>query len=601
VEPPPLIERKPAFIRANEEISKFVLEDNHTVNFLHSVWSTTPATEVTRIEYSALKTGEIWSSQLSTRAAIGAFGKEQTTQSLIKEIDGMLKMRVFHGVAKSSLSITQIKKIIRCSTFYKEKLKDGVRASIKARLVADGSHQDASIYDYEKDISAPTVATSSVFTILANAAAKNHHVITFDIGMAYLNATMESDVFMYLDPLSTAIAMQRDPTLKQYILDDGRIIVKLDKALYGCIESARRWYDTLKDVLIKRGYTVNPIDVCVFSKPSSSGEMTNVCFHVDDGLATSPDKDEIEALAAAMNTAFTEVKYNQGPVQEYLGMKLDFTKPLTVLLTMEKYIRDFTSELFPDLDASRAKSPADENLFEVDALSVKLTEVQRKHFHRGVAQALYLGTRVRPDILVTVIFLTTRVGVATHEDLEKLKRLVRYLKGTSSLGLNLGGNENGEVQVIVYPDASYGVHANGRSHSGIYITLGRGAILAKSSSQHLVTKSSCEAELVTLSDSASLGMYLKNFMHEAGMGDAPGVFREDNMSTIRMAKNGRSTSDRTKHINIRYYFVKQFLDNGEFTIEHCDTENQIADILTKPLQGAHFERLRDLLLGYSLP
>jgi hypothetical protein len=208
---------------------------------------------------------------------------------------------------------------------------------------------------------------------------------------------------------------------------------------------------------------------------------------------------------------------------------------------------------------------------------------------------------VRPDILVAVIFLTTRVGVATHEDLEKLKRLVRYLKGTSSLGLNLGGNENGEVQVIVYPDASYGVHANGRSHSGIYITLGRGAILAKSSSQHLVTKSSCEAELVTLSDSASLGMYLKNFMHEAGMGNAPGIFREDNMSAIRMAKNGRSTSDRTKHINIRYFFVKQFLDNGEFTIEHCDTENQIADILTKPLQGAHFERLRDLLLGYSLP
>ena len=65
---------------------------------------------------------------------------------------------------------------------------------------------------------------------------------------------------------------------------------------------------------------------------------------------------------------------------------------------------------------------------------------------------------------------------------------------------------------------------NGRSHSGICtITLGRGAILSKSASQHIVTKSTCESELVTLSDSASLGMYLKNFMHEAGMGDAPGA------------------------------------------------------------------------------
>jgi len=218
-----------------------------------------------------------------------------------------------------------------------------------------------------------------------------------------------------------------------------------------------------------------------------------------------------------------------------------------------------------------------------------------------VAQALYLATRVRPDILVATIFLTTRVGVATVEDLLKLKRLVRYLIGTSSLGLNLGGNDNGEVQLIVYPDASYGVHANGKSHSGICITLGRGVVLAKSSSQKIVTKSSCEAELVTLSDGASLGMYLKNFMFEAGMGDAPGTIREDNMSTIKMAKNGRSNSDRTKHINIRYFFVKQFLDSGEFNIEHCATENQIADILTKPLQGDHFLRLRDILLGYKLP
>ncbi len=501
----------------------------------------------------------------------------------------------------ASTGITQIKKIIRCSTFFKEKQKDGIRTSIKARIVADGSRQDPTIYDYDNDISSPTVATSSVFTILAHAAANNHYVITFDIGMAYLNAKMNSEVYMYLDTVSAAIAAKKDPTLKKFTMEDGRIIVKLDKALYGCIESARLWYETLKDVLLKRGYKVNPVDVCVFSKPTPSGGTTNVCFHVDDGLATSSDPDEIEALAAAMNSAFTEVKFNQGTIQDYLGMRMDFTTPGSVLLTMEKYILDFTSELFPELAGSDAKSPADANLFEVDTSSERLSEDHRKHFHRGVAQALYLATRVRPDILVATIFLTTRVGVATVEDLLKLKRLVRYLIGTSSLGLNLGGNDNGEVQLIVYPDASYGVHANGKSHSGICITLGRGVVLAKSSSQKIVTKSSCEAELVTLSDGASLGMYLKNFMFEAGMGDAPGTIREDNMSTIKMAKNGRSNSDRTKHINIRYFFVKQFLDSGEFNIEHCATENQIADILTKPLQGDHFLRLRDILLGYKLP
>lgn len=74
---------------------------------------------------------------------------------------------------------------------------------------------------------------------------------------------------------------------------------------------------------------------------------------------------------------------------------------------------------------------------------------------------------------------------------------------------------------------------------------------------------------------------------------------QDNMSTIQMAKNGRSTSDRTRHVNIRYFFVKQYLDDGTMNISHCPTLDMIADILTKPLQGEHFEKLRDLLLGYQ--
>ena len=66
-------------------------------------------------------------------------------------------------------------------------------------------------------------------------------------------------------------------------------------------------------------------------------------------------------------------------------------------------------------------------------------------------------------------------------------------------------------------------------------------------------------------------------------------------------ENGRSNSDRTKHIGIRYFFVKQYVDNGTMKIQHCPTLQMIADILTKPLQGELFRRLRDLLLGYTRP
>ena len=74
---------------------------------------------------------------------------------------------------------------------------------------------------------------------------------------------------------------------------------------------------------------------------------------------------------------------------------------------------------------------------------------------------------------------------------------------------------------------------------------------------------------------------------------------QDNQSTMRLAENGRSNSDRTKHIKLRYFFVKQYLDNGEFELEYCPTESMVADILTKPLHGEIFKRLRAMLLGYT--
>ena len=75
---------------------------------------------------------------------------------------------------------------------------------------------------------------------------------------------------------------------------------------------------------------------------------------------------------------------------------------------------------------------------------------------------------------------------------------------------------------------------------------------------------------------------------------------EDNESVIAMANYGRSYSDKMKHIKIQHYFVKQYPDNGEFTLNYCPTEETIADILTKPLQGSQFIKLRNIFLGYEL-
>jgi hypothetical protein len=143
------------------------------------------------------------------------------------------------------------------------------------------------------------------------------------------------------------------------------------------------------------------------------------------------------------------------------------------------------------------------------------------------------------------------------------------------------------------------VHPDGKSHGGVYTTLGRGPIKVKTASQKINVISSTEAEIVTLTTGSSTTAYVTNFMESLGFKLEPAVIYQDNMSTMALAMNGRSNSDRTRHIKLRYFFIKQYLDSGEFVLLHCPTDLMIADILTKPLQGEAFLRLRDLLLGIT--
>ena len=105
--------------------------------------------------------------------------------------------------------------------------------------------------------------------------------------------------------------------------------------------------------------------------------------------------------------------------------------------------------------------------------------------------------------------------------------------------------------------------------------------------------------LVSLSDATSLAAYKLQFMMSLGFKLGPAQLYQDNTSTIRMAQNGKSCSDRTKHIKLRYFYIKQYLGSGEFKVTHCPTEIMAADILTKPLQGKLFREMRDRLLGLN--
>ena len=192
-------------------------------------------------------------------------------------------------------------------------------------------------------------------------------------------------------------------------------------------------------------------------------------------------------------------------------MTFDFTIDGKGHVTQEGYIQDL---LASNHVAKKASSPATVDLHNINPDSLYLNVDDSIEFHSIVYKMLYLAKRTRPDILLAVQFLSTRVTCATEKDMIKKNRVLQYLNDTSHLGLLLSANSPAEV--IAYIDASYGVHSDRRGHTGSAISIGAGIIHAGSKKQSINTKSSCECELAGLSDGLSQVIYTRNFLLSQG-------------------------------------------------------------------------------------
>ena len=132
------------------------------------------------------------------------------------------------------------------------------------------------------------------------------------------------------------------------------------------------------------------------------------------------------------------------------------------------------------------------------------------------------------------------------------------------------------------------------------MTLGNGALYSKSSKQKLNTKSSTEAELVAASDMSGQILWTKCFLQAQDYKVKRNILYQDNKSAILLEKNGSlSSSQRTRHINVRYFFIKDKVDQGDIEIIYCPTGDMVGDFFTKPLRGSQFQNFRERILGLS--
>jgi hypothetical protein len=287
----------------------------------------------------------------------------------------------------------------------------------------------------------------------------------------------------------------------------------------------------------------------------------------------------------------------RGKMHKYLGMTIDYSEKGKVKITMIPYIKNMLAKIPIDM-AGESATPASSHLFQVNEDAQKLDETTAQLFHHNVAKLLFLCKHARPDIQTSIAYLCTRVKEPDTDDYKKLTRTMRYLRGTADMPLTL---ESENISIIKWwVDASYAVHPDMKSHTGGMRTLGKGTVYGAFTKQKLNTKSSTKAKLVGVNDLMPQVLWTRYFLEVQGYGVTDSIIYQDNQSAMLLEKNGRgSSSKRTRHINIQYFFVADQIAADEVKVEYCPTADMLGDFFTKPLQGSLFRKFRNLILNIN--
>jgi len=403
---------------------------------------------------------------------------------------------------------------------------------------------------------------------------------------------------MFLDEGMSGMRVQFMPKYEEYLRTDGRLVVKVNKAIYGLIQSAKLWYKELTGHLVKNSFKVCKTDECVLVKKTAEGKYVVVLLYVDDILVLSGSAADRYTVKTLLEDKYEKVTHAEGKRLPYLGMTI-IKMAVGYEVTMSSYIDD-TLKLHGK-PVREYVTPAKQDIFEACKTAPMLSE--KAKFHSVVAKLLYLGKRGRPDILMPVQYLCTRVRNPATDDEKKLERILGYLKLTKAWtrAFNRSPFDHGET----YIDVSFATHDDGKGQSAYVVMIGNTLVHESCKKQKIITRNSTEAELVVLSDYLLEGELIEDFLMEIGhMIDEDVItdmhlIYQDNQSTMVLVtkKDARQEKPRTKYMKVRQEFVCECLATGEIEVKYIKTSLMLVDLFTKALGGEQLHKLAEALLG----
>jgi len=287
---------------------------------------------------------------------------------------------------------------------------------------------------------------------------------------------MDSFTLIRYEGDSVDILCKIIPEWEKFVTIEGGkkvLYLQLLKALYGCIKSALLWYELFVNTLQKVGFELNPYDACVANK-MIEGKQCTISWYVDDNKIYHMSPAVVTKIIEYIESKFGKLTVTRGKEHVFLGINIKFLEDRNMELLMKDYLKEAIDEFLDDIVKSSV-TPAAKNLFDVNDNGEKLSTERSDNFHSITWKLLYVAQRARPDILLPITFLCTRVSKSNVKDWEKLKRVLQYLRGTLDLALILRADDI--VKMKTWVDASYAVHADMKSHTGGCVSFGRGALI----------------------------------------------------------------------------------------------------------------------------
>ena len=460
----------------------------------------------------------------------------------------------------------------------------------KARLVIGGNLQHR---DEDIDTSSFCVRVQSILLLLGLAYIDKLRVHAVDIKTAYLHADVKSRVYGRMPKKVVPYLLELYPEMKEFLNRDGSMSFKVEKAVYGLAEASRLWFLHLTSLLSKLGYATSANDKGVLYRMTPDGPVF-ILLHVDDMLVLSCNDKYWEELKTYFRAHLRGITAQEGPIISFVGLLIhQHTDHISV--DRRGYIDKLHSKRDP-ADIPRAKVIYPLALNAIQPMPTASIALPPHSLSSEIMELRYVDD-VRPDIKFATSHLTMNMSKPSTSLAKDSKHLLSYLHGTKQLSIRICPSTD---QIRAYVDASYAIHPGSRSHYGVALCLGEQGYCfhAKSSAIKVVCRSSTEAELHAANEACSDVLHAIDLLTELGHPQGPVPFYEDNMAVIQlMVKSDFNFQTKSKHVRVRYDFLKEQVREGKIVFVYLPTDLQLADILTKPLLGEKFIYFRDSLLG----